>query len=101
MRTRYSVGGRFSAMSHQLRSSPSTPQLVPVLGTAEQEGAGTKLSAAAETIEIEVGGKYRLRLNGDFNALALRRVVDAVDADPGALRRVRLAGGRNGYVERH
>ena len=39
----------------------SVPQLVPVMVTAEQDAVATQPPPVAETIEIDVAGKYRVR----------------------------------------
>jgi transposase-like protein len=56
----------------------STPRLIPVMVTAEQETVATP-SAVAETMEIELAGKYRVRVSGGVNAHALRRVLDVLE----------------------
>src|ERR1035437_8948516 len=66
----------------------STPQLIPVMVTAEQDAVTTQASTVAETIEIDLAGKYRIRVSsGD---------------DPGSLKCARLACGRtNGHEARY
>src|SRR5271154_6749925 len=41
----------------------SVPQLIPVMVTAEQDAVARQPSAVAETIEIELAGKYRVRVS--------------------------------------
>lgn len=61
------------------RQGSGPPQLVPVMVTAEQDAVAEQLSAAAETIEIDVAGKYRVRVSGGFDGQALRRVLDVLE----------------------
>ena len=57
----------------------SAPGLVPVTITREpDETAASVATAAAETIEIEVSGLYRVRVGSGFDVRALRRVLDAL-----------------------
>ena len=58
---------------------PSAPQLIPVMVTAEQDAVATQPSTVAETIEIDLAGKYRVRVTGDVDAQALRRVLDVLE----------------------
>jgi hypothetical protein len=52
---------------------------VPVTITREPgETAASVAAAAAETIEIEVSGLYRVRVGSSFDARALRRVLDVL-----------------------
>jgi transposase len=57
----------------------SGPQLIPVVVTAEQDAVATQPSAVAETIEIDLAGKYRVRVGGGVDAQALRRVLDVLE----------------------
>jgi hypothetical protein len=43
-----------------------------------KRGYPPRPSAAAETIEIEVAGKYRIRVGNGFAARALRRVLEVL-----------------------
>ena len=56
------------------------PRLIPVTLSAEADGACAKdrPSAMAETIEIEVAGKYRIRVGSCFDGEALRRVLEVL-----------------------
>jgi transposase len=59
----------------------SVPRLVPVMLSAEPDGADAQQrrpSAVAEPIEIEVAGKYRIRVGSGFDGQALRRVLDVL-----------------------
>jgi transposase len=68
----------------RFRHEPSAPvgsspaRLIPVMVTAEQDSAATPFSVV-EMIEIELAGKYRVRLSGGVNAQALRRVLDVLE----------------------
>jgi transposase len=57
----------------------SFPQLVPVMVTAEQDAVATQPPPVAETIEIDVAGKYRVRVGSGVDAHALRRVLDVLE----------------------
>jgi transposase len=57
----------------------SAPQLVPVVVTAEQDAVATQPSTVAETIEIDLAGKYRVRVGSGVDAQALRRVLDVLE----------------------
>ena len=60
-------------------TSSSAPGLVPVTITrVPDETAASVATAAAETIEIEVSGLYRVRVGSSFDVRALRRVLDAL-----------------------
>ena len=59
---------------------PSTaPQLIPVMVTAEQDAVASPTSTVAETIEIDVAGKYCVRIGSGFDTKALRRVLDVLE----------------------
>ena len=58
---------------------PSAPQLIPVMVTAEQDAVATQPSTVAETIEIDLAGKYRVRVGSGVDAAALRRVLDVLE----------------------
>jgi transposase len=57
----------------------SAPQLIPVVVTAEQDAVATQPSSVAETIEIDLAGKYRVRVSSGVDAQALRRVFDVLE----------------------
>ncbi len=57
----------------------SVPQLIPVMVTAEQDAVATQPSPVAETIEIDVAGKYCVRFGSGVDAQALRRVLDVLE----------------------
>jgi transposase len=60
-------------------SGPSAPQLIPVIVTAEQDAVAEQPLAVTEKIEIDVAGKYRVRVGSGFDGQALRRVLDALE----------------------
>jgi transposase len=61
------------------RSEASGAQLVPVTVTAEPDAPAPVASSAADTIEIELGDKYRVRIGSGVDGKALRRVLDALE----------------------
>ena len=56
----------------------SGPRLIPVMVTAEQDAVAAP-SIVAQTIEIDLAGKYRIRVSGGVDAQALRRVLDVLE----------------------
>ena len=58
-------------------SAPSAPQLIPVVVAADSV-AGPP-SAIPENIEIDVAGKYCVRVGCGFDGPALRRVLDVLE----------------------
>src|SRR5450755_310165 len=58
---------------------PSAPQLIPVMVTAEPDAVAKRPSTVAETIEIDVAGKYCVRVSSGVDAQALRRVLDVLE----------------------
>jgi transposase len=65
---------------HGLRPrGPPTPQLIPVVIASEQTAAVAPPSPIAERIEIEIAGKYRIRICGNFDGEVLRRVLDVLE----------------------
>jgi transposase len=57
----------------------SGPMLFPVKVTSEPEAPTAPTPSAADTIEIEVGDKYRIRIGSGVDGKALRRVLDALE----------------------
>ncbi|MGB8894106.1 MAG: hypothetical protein WCD13_07320, partial [Pseudolabrys sp.] len=57
----------------------SAPQLIPVMVTAESDAVAEQPSTVAATIEIDLAGKYRVRIIGGIDAHALRRVLDVLE----------------------
>jgi DMSO/TMAO reductase YedYZ molybdopterin-dependent catalytic subunit len=53
--------------------------LIPVMVTAEPDAVAAQPSTVAETIEIDLAGKYRVRVSGGVDAQALRRVLDVLE----------------------
>jgi transposase len=60
-------------------AAPSGPALVPVTVTAAQGGDASQVPGAADTIEIELGGRYRVRVGSGIDGKALRRVLDVLE----------------------
>jgi transposase len=54
----------------------TVPQLVPVVITAEQDAVAAQPPVVTEKIEIDVSGKYRIRVACGFDGQALRRVPE-------------------------
>ena len=72
---------RFGETSKPPAAPPMTSGLLAVTITPEPETAPDATSptpAASETIEIEVGGDYRVRVGSGFDARALKRVLDVL-----------------------
>jgi transposase len=63
------------------RAPPNStvPQLVPVVITAEQDAVAAQPPVVTEKIEIDVSGKYRIRVACGFDGQALRRVLDVLE----------------------
>lgn len=57
----------------------TVPQLVPVVITAEQDAVAAQPPIVTEKIEIDVSGKYRIRVACGFDGQALRRVLDVLE----------------------
>ena len=60
-------------------SGASAPQLIPVVVTAEPPAVVPQPSTAAAAIEIDLAGKYRVRVGIGVEAEALRRVLDVLE----------------------
>jgi transposase len=58
-------------------ADPTAPRLVPVMVTAEQRSDGSPAASAA--IEIELAGRYRIRVRSGVDEQALRRVLDVLE----------------------
>ena len=71
-RKRYRADPRASAM-------PVAPRLIPVVVTAEQDAVATQPSSVAETIEIDLAGRYRIRVGSGVDTQTLRRVLDVLE----------------------
>jgi transposase len=61
------------------QAGPSGPLLLPVTVTADPVAPTAPTSSAMDTIEIELGDKYRIRIGSGVDAKALRRVLDALE----------------------
>ena len=59
--------------------SPQVPQLIPVMITAEQGGVAAQPSMVAGKIEIHIGGRYRVCVDGGFDRQALWRLLDVLE----------------------
>lgn len=57
----------------------AAPRLIPVMVTAEPDAATPQPSAGAETITIDLAGKYRVGVGGGFDAQVLGRVLDVLE----------------------
>jgi transposase len=71
-RKRYRDDPRASAM-------PAAARLIPVVVTAEQDAVATQPSSVAETIEIDLAGRYRIRVGSGVDTQTLRRVLDVLE----------------------
>jgi len=60
-------------------TDPSGPVLVPVTVTAAQGGDASPAPRAGDTIEIELAGRYRIRVGIGVDGKALRRVLDVLE----------------------
>ena len=47
--------------------------------TPEPSGAAAPASNGVDTIEIDLSGKYRIRVGNGFDGPTLRRVLDVLD----------------------
>jgi|ERR1700676_2584074 transposase len=55
------------------------PRLVPVMVTPEQDAAASQPASIAAAIEIDLAGRYRVRVGSAVDAQALRRVLDVLE----------------------
>ena len=46
---------------------------------AEDDGVAGQAAIGGEKIEIDVAGRYRVRIGGSFDGQALRRVLDVLE----------------------
>ena len=58
---------------------PAASRLIPVVVTAEQDAVATQPSSVAETIEIDLVGRYRIRVSSGVDTQTLRRVLDVLE----------------------
>jgi transposase len=63
----------------RLPAVPSASQLIPVMVTAEQDAVATQPSTVAATIEIDLAGKYCVRVSRGVDLETLRRVLDVLE----------------------
>jgi transposase len=59
--------------------SAEAPRLLPVMIAAEDDGVAGQPAIGGEKIEIDVAGRYRVRIGGSFDGQALRRVLDVLE----------------------
>ena len=69
---------RYREASDQPSGLPA-PQLIPVVVTADRDCVAERPSATPENIEIDVAGKYCVRVGCGFDGPALRRVLDVLE----------------------
>lgn len=55
------------------------PVLIPVMVTADHDAVAAQPSTVTEMIEIDLAGKYRVRIGSGVDAQALRRVLDVLE----------------------
>jgi transposase len=55
------------------------PRLIPMVVAREQTAVATRSATASEKIEIDVAGKYRIRVSGCFEEQVLRRVLEVLE----------------------
>jgi transposase len=58
---------------------PPAPRMIPVVVKAERTRVAVRPPVVAEKIEIDVAGKYRVRVCGNFDGEVLRRVLDVLE----------------------
>ncbi len=58
---------------------PAAPQLIPVVVTGERDAVVVRSSSVSATIEIDLAGKYRVRISSGVDVQALRRVLDVLE----------------------
>jgi transposase len=58
---------------------PVAAQMIPVVVKAEHIGGAAQPSLGGEKVEIDVAGKYRIRVGGSFEEQVLRRVLDVLE----------------------
>jgi transposase len=57
---------------------PVAPQMIPVVVKAEHVDVAAEPLLAGERVEIDVAGKYRIRVGGHFDGEVLQRVLDVL-----------------------
>jgi len=68
---------RYHQTGEPSQTPASTPGLVPATVTTEPEDERAP-PAVSDAIEIEVCGRYRVRVGASFDARALKRVLDVL-----------------------
>jgi transposase len=58
---------------------PVAAQMIPVVVKAERLGVAAQPLLVGEKVEIDVAGKYRIRVGGHFDGEVLRRVLDVLE----------------------
>jgi len=58
---------------------PVAAQMIPVVVNAEHTGVAAEPSLVGEKVEIDVAGRYRIRVGGHFDGEVLRRVLDVLE----------------------
>ena len=74
----FSSRKRYRGGVHVPAVSPAA-QLLPVIVTAEANAGATQPTSVAEMIEIDLAGKYRVRVGSGVDTQALRRVLDVLE----------------------
>ena len=59
--------------------SAEVTRLLPVTIAAEDDGVAGQAAIGGEQIEIDVAGRYRVRIGGSFEGRVLRRVLDVLE----------------------
>src|SRR3982074_2272603 len=80
---------RYRDDPHPAADRPA-PQLIPVMITAEQDAVAAQPPAVAEQIEIDVTGKYRVRVGSGFDGQARSSSRSGIKPWPGSRRLSRL-----------
>lgn len=60
-------------------AEPSDARLIPVVVAPERTAVAARSGTASEKIEIDVAGRYRIRVSGSFEEQVLRRVLDVLE----------------------
>jgi transposase len=63
----------------RLSAAPLDPRLIPVVVKPEQTAVAARSAITSEKIEIDVAGKYRIRVSGCFEEQVLRRVLEVLE----------------------
>ena len=57
----------------------SAGRLLPVMVGAQEDSVAGQPAIGGDRIEIDVAGRYRIRIGGSFDGQALRRVLDVLE----------------------